>query len=41
MSNNILKGVAAASGIAIGNAYIYNKHIEVVKMKLLKMLKMH
>lgn len=30
MSNNLLKGVAAASGISIGTAYLYEKTIEVI-----------
>ena len=30
MSNNLLKGVAAASGISIGTAYLYEKSIEVI-----------
>ena len=30
MSNNLLKGVAAASGISIGTAYLYEKKIEVI-----------
>lgn len=31
MKKNILKGVAAASGISIGTAYLYEKKIEVIK----------
>ena len=31
MTNNTLKGVAAASGISIGTAYIYEKEIEIVE----------
>lgn len=31
MKKNILKGVAAASGIAIGTAYLYEKEVEVIK----------
>jgi phosphoenolpyruvate-protein phosphotransferase (PTS system enzyme I) len=31
MKKNILKGVAAASGISIGTAFLYEKHVEVVE----------
>lgn len=31
MSNNLLKGVAAAAGISIGTAYLYEKEIEVIE----------
>jgi phosphotransferase system enzyme I (PtsI) len=31
MKNKLLKGVAAVSGISIGTAYLYEKHVEVVK----------
>jgi len=31
MSNNLLKGIAAAAGISIGTAYLYEKQIEVVE----------
>lgn len=31
MTKNILKGVAAASGISIGKAYLYEKQIEVIE----------
>lgn len=36
MSNNILKGIAAASGISIGTAYLYTKQIEIVEDEIVE-----